>query len=197
MSQPTRRTILKSAAVALTASTAVYAQVESLGKEFVDAPTTQAVGRTLRVRMQEADGSPLEAERAKTITVRDMRGDPIPVGIGMSPGVAAIMLPGEPVQITLRLKMPGFGEVYCYADNGGFGYAVPGEIEFVAEAARTRHLRVRRALANALDDGTPLPDAFFRQLEDARTLAGYESLAEGMRAGETLATERARHRIAK
>src|SRR4051812_40611249 len=113
MSQPTRRTILKSAAALAvgTASNSLHGQVESLGKEFVDAPTTRVAGQSLRVRIAEADGTPLEAERAKTITVRDMRGDPIPVGIGLTPGVAAIMLPGEPVQITLRLKIPGFGEV--------------------------------------------------------------------------------------
>lgn len=202
MPQPTRRTLLKSAA-AITAAAAfpkeLCAQVESLGHEFVDAPTTRAAGRVLRVRLTEADGSPLDAERAKTITVRDLHGDPLPVGIELSPGLAAISLPGEPIQITVRLNIPNFGEVYCYADNDSFGYAAPGEIDFVAEAARTRHRRVRLALENAFDEGTPLPDAFFEQLESASRsgAATYAALADGMKAGETLCLERARHRIAR
>lgn len=217
MSKLSRRMMLKSAAAMMTASVAkpVYGQVEALGREFVDAPATPSTGQTLRVRLREADGKPLETDRARTITVRDLAGDPLPVGIDLSSGVATIELPGEPVQITLRLNILGFGEVYCYADNLGFGYARAGEIEFVREAARTRRRRVWLALQNADDEGTPLPDQFFRDMEAAESLlmdakyppgvtpilpaakTAYPALAAGMRAGETLALERARHRIAR
>jgi hypothetical protein len=43
------------------------------------------------------------------------------------------------------LKVPGFGEVYCYADNGGKGFSKPDKIEFFVEAAATRLRRVREA----------------------------------------------------
>lgn len=214
---PTRREILKSAA-ALTAAAAlpslVSAQVEALGQEFVDAPTTRgSTGPEVRVLLREADGSPLDMERARTLTARDGIGDPLPQHIAVAEGRARVALAGEPIQLTCRLRIPDFGEVYCYADGGSFGYANPGTIDFAVEAARTRHRRVRQELENALDDGTPLPDAFFRHLEAAfqivRTLpaagtvgtahvaAAYAALSHAMHAGEMLALGQARHRIAR
>ncbi|HZZ42409.1 MAG TPA: endo-1,4-beta-xylanase [Tepidisphaeraceae bacterium] len=202
MARPTRRAIVKTAA-ALTAGAMIpremYGQVESLGREFVDAPTTRAAGKGLTLRLREADGSLLDRERARTITVRDMHGDPLPVGIDLSPGVATVALPKEPVQITIRLKIPGFGEVYCYADNGGAGYAEAKEVQFVLEAAKTRLARVEESLKKGQDEGVVLPESFQKDLEGARSSVrqGYSSLAQSMRAGEMLALERARHRIEK
>src|SRR3954464_3859797 len=77
----------------------------------------------IRVLMAEADGSPLAKERAETLCARDMANDPLPQRITRAEGRARIVLPKESIQISLRLKVPGFGEVYCWADNEGKGYS--------------------------------------------------------------------------
>src|SRR3954471_2184630 len=97
----------------------------------------------LRVVLTEADGSPLDKERAATLCVRDLANDPLPQHIVRAEGRARITLPSEPIELSLRLKVPGFGEIYCWADNAGKGYSKPGNVNFVVEAAGTRLRRVR------------------------------------------------------
>lgn len=97
----------------------------------------------LRVLLTEADGSPLIKERATTLCARDLANDPLPQHIVHAEGRARVTLAAEPIQLSLRLKVPGFGEIYCWADNGGMGYTKPGTINFVVDAAATRLRRAR------------------------------------------------------
>src|SRR4051812_25679156 len=62
----------------------------------------------IRVLMAEADGSPLAKERADTLCARDLANDPLPQRITRAEGRARIVLAKEPIQISLRLKVPGF-----------------------------------------------------------------------------------------
>ncbi len=105
-------------------------------------------------------------------------------------------------------KFPGFGEVYCYADNDGGGYSRPGNITFIVEAARTRLHRVREAAALAGKAGVPADPEFEKHFAaaakpipklsgPAQIAAAYESLAHGLHAGERLALNSARHRISR
>lgn len=103
-----------------------------------------------------------------------------------------VTLPAQPVQLVVRLKIPDFGEVNCYADNGGKGYTQGGEVDFVTEAATTRFQRVRAAMESAkseLAQPTPL-------LPDPRE-SPYEKLSKSMHAGESFALNLARHRISR
>src|SRR5262245_9796298 len=79
----------------------------------------------IRVLMHESDGKPLDSERAHTLIARDLVNDPLPQPSAIAEGRARIGLGAEPLQLGLRLKVPGFGEVYCYADNDGKGYTKP------------------------------------------------------------------------
>ncbi len=182
----------------------------TLDGEEAQAPTA-ASGEDLpqlRVLLHEADGSPLESERAHTLIARDLANDPLPQPIASAAGRARVMLASEPIQLGLRLKVPGFGEVYCYADREGRGYAKPGNVEFVVEAAATRLGRVRQAAALARRAGVPRDAEFERELAaaarpiprqagPAQIAAAYEALAHGLHAGERLTLNAARHRIAK
>ena len=161
----------------------------------------------LRVLLFEADGTPLEKERAQTLHARDLSNDPLPQALVVAPGRARIELAREPLQLSARLRVPGFGEVYCYADNNGRGYRQAENINFVIDAAATRVRRVREAVAHAQREGIVPNEEIKRHLETAarpvpkepaaRLAAAYEILAHGLHAGEKLTLQAARHRIAR
>ncbi|HTL30557.1 MAG TPA: endo-1,4-beta-xylanase [Tepidisphaeraceae bacterium] len=162
----------------------------------------------LRVMLKEADDSPLDPERLKLIHARDLPNDPIPVPIDELKGEALVGLAREPIQLCVRLKVPNFGEVYCFADNNGKGYTRAADVDFVADAAATRLNRVKDAIAKTRSLGIPFDPELDRHLEAAskplpknpgseRTAAAYESLAHGLHAGERFTLNLARHRISR
>jgi endo-1,4-beta-xylanase len=162
----------------------------------------------LRALMHEADGKPIDRERLLTLHARDLANDPLPQPISTAEGRARIALASEPMQLSARLKVPGFGEVYCYADNGGRGFSRVETVEFVVEAAATRLQRVRKALEDAKRAGVPSNPEVDKHLAaaarpipqksgDTQTAAAYEALAHGLHAGEKLALSAARYRISK
>ncbi len=179
-----------------------------LGAEEANSPTVGGDRGYVRVMLHEADGSPLASERARLLHARDLKNDPLPQAIVRAEGRVRVAVAGEPLQVVCRLKVPQFGEVYVYADNEGEGYAKPGQIDFVVEAAKTRLHRVREAAQAAKRAGVPLDAQLQRHLDGAarpspqeqgaaRIAAAYEALAHGMHAGEMLALAAARHRIAR
>src|SRR4051795_60921 len=156
----------------------------------------------VRVLMVEADGSPLARERAETLCARDMANDPLPQRITRAEGRARIVLPKEPIQISLRLKVPGFGEVYCWADNEGKGYSQPRNIKFAIDAAATRLRRVREVYELARREGAVIDPPTEKYLKDAgqhvsNDQTAYAALAASLHAGERLALARARNRISR
>lgn len=162
----------------------------------------------VRVLLHEADGSPLAKERVATLVARDLANDPLPQGISTAEGRARIALAKEPLQLSVRLNIPKFGEVYCYADNAGRGFSKPVNEEFVVLAADTRLRRVREAAKVAKEAGIPRDLEFEKHLEAAehpipkkagaeQIAIAYEALAHGLHAGERLALNSARHRISK
>ena len=100
----------------------------------------------LRAMTLEADGTPVSADRMKTLHARDLHNDPLPQAIVLATGRARLELNAdEPIQLSLRLNVPGFGEVCCYADNNGAGYTKPAQFDFVVDAATTRLISVCKA----------------------------------------------------
>lgn len=162
----------------------------------------------IRVLMHEADGSPSGSERIRSLIARDLPNDPLPQPIRKAEGRARVGLATEPLQLGLSLKVPGFGEVCCYADNHGQGYTKSGAFEFIVEAAATRLLRVRQAAALAKQAGVPSDPETEKHLEAAarplppkagaeQIAAAYDALAHGLHAGERLTLSLARHRISR
>lgn len=212
-SELSRRKFLHQSAAAAIALAPLPALAQNtdqvLGAEDSKAPTSSTKGAPeIRVLLHEADGTPMARDRASTLHARDMANDPLPQPIHSAEGRARIELPKEPVQLSCRLKVPGFGEVYCYADRQGKGYTKPENVEFVVEAAATRLHRVREMAERAKQTGVPADSAIHERLtkaarpipakpEGARIAAAYESLAHGLHAGEMLALNMARHRISK
>jgi GH35 family endo-1,4-beta-xylanase len=209
----TRRTFLQS-----TAATAALASLPGLGQDAArqlgaeeaapPAPVPRKDDPQIRVLLHEADLEPLEGERARTLTARDLANDPLPQPVSTAEGRARIALASEPIQIAVRLKVPDFGEVFCFADNNGKGYTKPGNIEFVVDAAITRLRRIRNGAELAKQSGVPNDPKLDDQLQSAaeclslktatgQIAAAYKSLAHSLPAGERLVLSAARHRISK
>lgn len=176
-------------------------ETADLGAESANAPQMRDGSPAVRVHVTEADGSPLAAERMRTLHARDLANDPLPHAIATAPGRARIELNrAEPVQLSCRLDVPGFGEVYCYADNDGRGYTRAENIDFVAHAARTRRRRIAEAYRRLKPTGLAVPREFsehFESITNETAPNPYRALAHGLHAGEILALAAARHRIAR
>ena len=94
-----------------------------LGMEEADAPT-MADGRAgraddARPKRTARRSRPRRCARCTRATCAN---DPLPQAIATAQGRARLELADEPMQIVMRLKVPDFGEVYCFADNDGRGY---------------------------------------------------------------------------
>ncbi len=215
-----RRTVLRLAAGAAAASllgpgglaTGEPAQeaAPGLGAEDAAAPTVGEGGEKFaRFLLREADDTPLADDRMTlTFYARDLANDPLPQTIKDADGDAQVALAKEPIQVVCKLNVPGFGEVYCYADNGGKGFTREEDVDFVADAAATRLRRVREAVEKAKPLGIPSDADMARHLDaaarpipkergTARTAAAYEALSHGLHAGERFAMNAARHRISR
>jgi GH35 family endo-1,4-beta-xylanase len=211
-----RRKFIRNSAIVSTALAAGNAPLFSqntdqlLGAEDGKPPSTGADPNApyIRVLLHEADGKPLDRDRRATLHARDLANDPLPQGISSAEGRARITLPkNEPIQLSARLNVPGFGDVYCYADNGGKGYSKQENVEFVVEAAATRLRRVREISEAARRAGVPHDPELENHLAAAarpipnsgaqQIAIAYEALSHGLHAGERLALNSARHRISK
>ncbi len=153
----------------------------------------------LRVLLHAPDGTPLPIGRVKTLHARDMANDPLPQPIATAEGRARIGLPKEPIQLSCLLEVPGFGEVYCYADNEGKGYTKPGTVEFVVEASLTRLRRVREFFERSRGRNPARTEGLPPSVSPAahKLPVAYQRLAEGLHAGEKVALEAAQARIAR
>jgi endo-1,4-beta-xylanase len=169
-----RRQFLQHTAAATATAAAMPACV------FATPATTQS-SKQLRVTLVEADDSPLDLARLRTFHVRDLANDPLPVPITFEKNVAVVALPDEPVQLSCRLNVPNFGEVYCYADNNGRGYRDARVVDFVKEGLATRLRRIH--------DARPV-------WPGVATQNAYDQLAEALHRGEEQVLGDARRRIA-
>src|SRR3954471_6515189 len=208
----TRRTFIRSTA-ATTAMTTLPGLGQSTALQLGAEESTLSVpGKDdpqIRVLLREFDLSPMDGERSRTLTARDLANDPLPQPVSSAGGRSRIALAPEPIQIAVRLKVPGFGEVNCFADNNGKGYTKPGNIEFAIDAAITRLRRVRETAEREKSAGVPGDPKIDRDLQDAAELlssgkggpqlvpAAYKSLANSLRAGERLTINAAKYRISK
>lgn len=200
----TRRDVLKATAGILSAAACASRRVVAAEP----APPADATPY-LRVLLREVDHSPLDPTRMRQLDARDLHGDPLPQKIVAAPGRVRVALANEPIQVMTRLKVPGFGEINCFADNAGSGYAKPATIDFVVETALTRRRRVRQAIDRWSKEGVTISDEIrshmtaadrpFERMPEGppRTAAAYESLAHSLHAGEKITLARARHRISK
>lgn len=153
--------------------------------------------RILKIVFNDPQGKPIPKSALTRFCCRDMSDEPVKTRYTLSDGAASIQLPNQPIQVSVMLDVPGFGEVAVYADNSGKGYSKAGVVDFVSEAAVTRRGRVAAAVSKAGAEGVKMPQPFGQKLAFAGRLKPYESLAITLAAGEELTMARARYRIAQ
>lgn len=155
----------------------------------------------LRVILRDPDGKPLPADQVKTIIACDMAGDPLPQAIRNLEGESHIALADEPIQVGCQLAVPGFGQVYCYADNDGKGYTKPATIDFAVDAAKTRLNRVRQKLKSDGEaaKGDAKFESYWREAQGYKEhiALAYPVLAARLHAGERLVMLAAQRRISR
>ena len=174
-------------------------------------------GETFQLAVLSGDGKPLPATELTEAMVLNLEYVP---AFQHKPEVATgrvtLPAPDGRFAISLPLSVPGFGYVHVNADDEGPGYdpkeAAGKTLNFVFEAARSRCAAVEGAEKQWRQLGT-VPSSGYAQrmakartlLEDARARSSDDaacarlamlSLAESLHAGEMLAVEHARARIA-
>jgi len=132
-------------------------------------------------------------------------------------GEAAFQPPERPFRIALPMTVPGFGEVFVYADNRGRGYTAQSFSEkpplLNYEFAADRLATIRALLEECQHSGITISAAARERAEKAKALlerAGglaqdrpncvgvlMSSLCESLWAGEMMVTERADQMIAR
>jgi len=195
-----------------------YTELINLVKT-VDSRQAEMKGENQRLRVFAFDPkgapiSPVECKhgRAPNIYLTDLERNPLPVEPKDEGNCAAFQKPSQPVVVVMRLPVPGFGIVYCVADNEGKGYgAEVNEIIFNIEAAKSRLHAVQDYVKKAASEGFTISDSVKERLIRAGKMLqealakrdnlaeaiplAMESLSESMWAGEEAVLERARQQI--
>jgi len=166
---------------------------------FYPAESSDKLGeqKKLRVHFVDPAGNNIPASQIRRFHCRDLSDEPCPTRTYVHDGYATVILPNKPIQVCALIKVPDFGEVTLYADRRGKGFVHPGDVDFIAEAAVTRIMRVTEAVKQAEREGVRMPEEFYARLDEAKQSPPYKSLALALRAGEEVTLARARHRIAQ
>ncbi len=161
-------------------------------------------------------GEPLPVDQFARFHACDLLMRPFTINPQLEPGTATFPVPERPFRITLPLTVPGFGQVFVYADNRGRGLTAQSfsekpmllNYEFAADRLATVQSLLedcRRggiAVSETAQKRVEKADAFFKQAEAvaddrrAHIAALMSSLCESLWAGEMLTVERADHAIA-
>ena len=93
-------------------------------REALVAPAASvfAVAAPVSCAILDAQGEPLPVEKLQIFHICDLLMRPIPIQPQFAPGEVRFQPAQRPFRISLPLAVPGFGEVFVYADNRGRGY---------------------------------------------------------------------------
>ncbi len=179
---------------------------------------TPGLAPPARCAILDAQGEPVPVAELGRFHVCDLLLRPSPIDPEFAPGKVAFEAPSMPFRISVPLRVPGFGNVFLYADNRGAGFtraslAKSGELLLNYEFAADRLATVRHLAENCRSLGVVIPPTVQSRITAAGELlaraegvrgdraacarAAMESLRESLWAGESLVYARAQHRIAK
>ena len=186
------------------------------GSELLAATAKAAVAPALaKCTVLNHRGEPLKPEEFARFHTCDLLTRPFTIDPKFEPGTAAFQPPERPFRIALPMTVPGFGEVFVYADNRGRGYTAQSfsdkplqlNYEFAADRLATAH----RISEEAQRSGLTISAAARERVEKAEALLKkaegmaedkaeriatlMSSLCESLWAGEMLVVERAEQMI--
>lgn len=154
----------------------------------------------LRVILNDPLGNPIPKDKILELHCRDMQDEGFFTNIELEDGAAVITISKLPFQISTIINVSGFGSPAIYADNNGKGYVKPGTINFIADAASTRLLRVQTSIKHTEVSKVEIPKELYAKMKEAEETVKsdpYKSLCQTLWAGEEITLLRARYRISK
>jgi endo-1,4-beta-xylanase len=175
------------------------------------------MSKPARCEVCDHRGQPLRAEDLARFHLCDLNTRPLTFEPRFEAGLATFAPPKEPFRIALPITVPGFGQVFVYADNRGRGHTPQsfsnGPLLLNYEFAADRMATVDALLGQCRQSGVTVSQAALGRAERARALlkradglkgdrtalvaAATESLGESLWAGEMIVTERAEQMIAR
>jgi len=202
-----RREILQSLSVAMIAGNRLLA---ATARATVATPSARCTVLNHR-------GEPLGLREFSRFHTCDLLMRPFTVEMQFEAGEAAFQPPEKPFRIALPMTVPGFGQVFVYADNRGRGYTARSFYEkpllLNYEFAVDRLATVHRLLEECQRSGITFSAAARQHVEKAKALLEQsggqaqdrpthmgvltQSLCESLWAGEMIVTERAEQMIAR
>lgn len=177
-----------------------------------------AAGQLVRCEVLDQAGEPLPVADLERFHICDLVLRPIPIDPIFGPGEVRFQPVQQPFRISLPLTVPGFGQVFVYADNRGAGHTARSlsksaplllNYEFAADRLATVHnlaeecrrsgLDVSAAAERRLSDSRELLKKADAAGKDRRAVAGLalQSLSHSLWAGEMLVVDRAQQLISK
>jgi endo-1,4-beta-xylanase len=203
----TRRQVIGSfAAIPMAAS----ASVSALSRN------TATPAKKIRCKLLNSQGEPYDVKRMERFHICDLKNRPFQIDPQFNPGEIIFLPEVTPFRISLPVEVPGFGEVFCYADNQGKGYTAErldktDTLFLNYEFAVDRLAAVHRIIDECRKSSVAIsPDAIGRVNESEKLLEkckgvksddisiskwSFESLRESLWAGEMVVIERAKARI--
>lgn len=173
--------------------------------------------QSARCVVYDHGGEPLKVEDFTRFHLCDLLTRPFTFEPRFEPGLAVFQPPEKPFRIALPMTVPGFGQVFVYADNRGRGYTPQSFSEkplvLNYEFAADRLATVQALLEQSRQSGIVLSTAARERAAKAKALldkteglaadrpaymaASMSSLAESLWAGEMIVTERAEQMIVR
>jgi endo-1,4-beta-xylanase len=202
-----RREMLRSLSVGVIAGNQILAATA----------TAEAASPLARCAVQNHRGEPLSVREFDRFHTCDLLMQPFTVKPLFEAGEVAFQPPERPFRIALPMTVPGFGEVFVYADNRGRGYTRQSFSEkpllLNYEFAADRLATIRALWEECQHSGISISAAAHERAEKAKALfeqAGglaqdrpnyvrvlMLSLCESLWAGEMMVTERAEQMIVR
>ena len=172
----------------------------------------------VRCKLLNSDGELYDVGKMGRFYICDLLSRPFAIDPQFTPGEIKFVPAEQPFRISLPVVVPGFGEVFCYADNRGTGYTAKSlaktdslflNYEFAADRLATVHKLADEC--RKLNINLPAEtmaritsaERFFAQCgenkanDKAVAKLSMESLRESLWAGENIVLERARYQIEK
>lgn len=189
------------------------------GLVFSARMSTAAGNAVARCLVYDHQGQPLPAEAMRRFHLCDLRMRPFTLEPKIAAGEIQFTAPaGRPFRIALPLTVPGFGEVFVYADDRGAGYtprslAKAGPLVLNHAFAVDRLATVRKLAAECAKLNVTLSPELQRRIDAAQAALeradaapsdrialvrhSMDSLRESLWAGDMLVFARAQQRIAR
>lgn len=203
----TRRQVLGSLAILPLASSTGILPVSDI---------FQVNSKAVRCKLYNSNGEPFEVNKMSRFYICDLLSRPFQINPQFSPGEIVFVPVEKSFRISLPVAVPGFGEVFLYADNRGAGYTAKScgktdtlllNYEFAADRLAAVHRLIdecRRSgviISADVSNRVKSSEKFLAKSNEAgsddKVVSGWamESLRDSLWAGEMIVMERARHLI--